>query len=338
MAHYEENLMDEWEADEAEGQSEAYDELDGLDEGDELEAVDGMDELDELDEGDEMDGLDEAEGMDSWDEYEEGDESSGEDSIDQALAFALAAEDSDEFFRRLARVARRVVSTAANVARRAAPIIGQVARAAAPILSVIPHPAAQIASRVAGVLGRLQMEGASEEEALEAMSELAARHRSVAPIAAAIAARALMRGAAATATPAARARAVHQVRQAAQTLVNARGPAAVRALPRVVRSVRRTAAVRQTPTRQRPQVALNTARRVAANPTMLRRLARPLPRGNAIVARVVRGTGSGVPGVTPNVNWGSGNMGVPRCNCGASHGPNRGRSFVIRGPVRITRL
>lgn len=243
--------------------------------------------------------------------------------MDEALAFALAAEDSDEFFRRLARVARRVVRTAATVARRAAPIVGRVARAAAPILRVIPHPAAQIAGRVAGVLGQLRMEGASEEDALEAMSELAARNRAVAPIAAAVAARALMRQAAATAPAAARVRAVRQVRQAAQTLVNTRGPAAIRALPRVVRSVRRTAAVRRTPAQQRPQVALNTARRVAANPAMLRRLAQPLMRGRAIVARVMRGTGGGA-------------LGVPRCNCGGAG--RRGRTFVVRGPVRITRL
>ena len=154
MAHYEENLVDEWDAGEAEGQSEAYDEMDELDEVDELDEGDDMDELDELDEGDEMDALDEGDEGDSWDEYDEADESGEESSMDEALAFALAAEDSDEFFRRLARVARRVVRTAATVARRAAPIVGRVARAAAPILRVIPHPAAQIAGRVAGRLGR----------------------------------------------------------------------------------------------------------------------------------------------------------------------------------------
>ena len=199
MAHYEENLVDEWDAGEAEGQSEAYDEMDELDEVDELDEGDDMDELDELDEGDEMDALDEGDEGDFWDEYDEADEFGEESSMDEALAFAPAAEDSDEFFRRLARVARRVVRTAATVARRAAPIVGRVARAAAPIVRAIPHPAAQIAGRVAGVLGQLRMEGASEEDALEAMSELAARNRAVAPIAAAVAARALMRQAAATA-------------------------------------------------------------------------------------------------------------------------------------------
>ena len=141
MAHYEENLMDELDEAEAEGMAESYDEMDELDE---FGEGDGMDEMDELDEGDAMDALDEGDEMESWDEFDEGDEAGDESSVDEALAFALAAEDSDEFFRRLARIARRVVSTAANVARRAAPVIGQVARAAAPILSVIPHPAAQL--------------------------------------------------------------------------------------------------------------------------------------------------------------------------------------------------
>jgi hypothetical protein len=327
MANYEENLLDEW--DEAEGQAESYDEMDGLDE------LDAGDEMDEMDEADEMEGLEESEELDSWDEFSEGEEEEEGSSMDEALAFALAAEYSDEFFRRLARVARRVVSTAANVARRAAPIIGQVARAAAPILCAIPIPQAQLAGRVAGVLGRLAMEGASEEEALEAMSEMAARHRSVAPIAAAIAARALLRQAAPTLPAAARAAAIRQVRAAANTLINSRGPTGVRALPRVVRSVRRTAAARRTPAQVRPRVALNTARRVAANPAMLRRLAQPLMRGRAIVARTARGTGFGVPGIAgPGIG-----AVVGGCNCGGSgHGYARGRSFTIRGPVRITRL
>lgn len=284
MAHYEEDLIDELETDEAEGMSEAYDELDSLDEGDELDSLDEGDEMDELDEAeDEWDEGDEAEG-DEWDEYDEAsDEEADEAGIDQALAFALAAEDSDEFFRRLRRIAGRVV----RVARRVAPIAGRIARVAAPILRVIPHPAAQVAARVANVVGRLRMEGASEEEALEALSELAARNRAATPVAAAVAARALVGRAGAVMPPQARIRAVRQVRRAAQTLAAAR-PQAIRALPRVIRSVRRTAAVRRTPAGVRPQVALNTARRVAASPAMLRRLARPLGRGRVLIGRLVR--------------------------------------------------
>src|SRR5262245_23697622 len=108
MAHYEEDLIDELETDEAEGMSEAYDELDSLDEADELDSLDEGDEMDELDEADELDEWDEADEADAdeWDEYDEASDEEGEEAgIDQALAFALAAEDSDEFFRRLRRIA-----------------------------------------------------------------------------------------------------------------------------------------------------------------------------------------------------------------------------------------
>ena len=57
MAHYEENLMDEWDEAEAEGQAESYDEMeemDELDEGDGMDEMDEGDEMDELDAGDEM--------------------------------------------------------------------------------------------------------------------------------------------------------------------------------------------------------------------------------------------------------------------------------------------
>src|SRR5262249_37137840 len=158
--------------------------------------------------------------------------------FEAAMAYALGAEDTDEFFRRIGRFLRGAARGVGRVVRRAAPVIGRVARAAAPILRVIPHPLAQGAATAANLLGQLRMEGASEDEALEAMAEYAARNPRVVPVVAGIAARALVRRAGPTLPPAARRQAVRTVTRAARTLVRRQGPAAIRALPRVVRSVR----------------------------------------------------------------------------------------------------
>jgi hypothetical protein len=90
----------------------------------------------------------------------------------------------------------------------------------------------------------------------------------------------------------------------------------------------------------RPRVALNTARRVAASPRLVRRLARPLVRGRAIVRQAVA-TGRVPARAVGGMRAPMGGMMRPR---GGMMGPmrrrggHRRRSFVIRGPVRITRL
>src|SRR5882762_1093055 len=289
MALYEENLYEDL-ADEAEGAADAFD--DGFEEYDEYDEADEADEADEFDEADELEAAD-ADGFDEFDEgdaemeaadfgdedidaYEDDSFEGDEDAFETAMAHALAAEDTDEFFRRVGRFVRR-----------AAPIVGRIARAAAPILRVIPHPVAQGAATAANLLGRLRFEGASEDEALEAMAELAARNPRVIPVVAGLAARTLVRRAGAAMPTAVRRQVVRNVARAAQTLVRSGGPARIRALPRVVRSVQRTAATRRTPPAVRPRVALNTARRVAASPRLARRLSRPLPRGRARVRQAV---------------------------------------------------
>ena len=334
MALYEENLYEDL-ADEAEGAADAFD--DGFEEYDEF---DEADEADEFDEADELEAAD-ADGFDEFDEgdaemeaadlgdedidaYEDDSFEGDEDAFETAMAYALAAEDTDEFFRRV----RRFV-------RRAAPIVGRIARAAAPILRVIPHPVAQGAATAANLLGRLRFEGASEDEALEAMAELAARNPQVIPVVAGLAARTLVRRAGATMPTAARRQAVRNVARAAQTLVRSGGPARIRALPRVVRSVQRTAATRRTPPAVRPRVALNTARRVAASPRLARRLSRPLPRGRALVRRAVAGGRALRPGMRGPMMRGM--RGPMMRGAGMRGGIGRaGRSFVWRGPIRIT--
>jgi len=314
MALYEENMFEDLAYDEAEGAADAYDEFDEFDEGDEFDEADELEAADEFDEGDEFDAADEDEGFDEADELEaaefdefgdvdayDEDGFEDEDALETALATALAAEDTDEFFRRAGRALRRAARGAVRVARRAAPIVGRIARAATPILRVIPHPAARAAATAAQLLGRLRFESASEDEALEALAEFAARNPAALPVVAGVAARSLVRRAGAALPPAARRAAVRTTVRAARSLVRRLGPAAIRALPRVVRSVRRTAAARRTPPALRPRIALNTARRVAASARLVRRLARPLPRGRAVLRQAIAGARGriGMRGVRP---------------------------------------
>ena len=331
MALYEENLYEDL-ADEAEGAADAfddgfeeYDEFDEADEGDEFDEADELeasdvDAFDEFDEGDaEMEAADL--GDEDIDAYEDDSFEGDEDAFETGMAHALAAEDTDEFFRRVGRFIRR-----------AAPVVGRIARAAAPILRVIPHPIAQGAATAANLLGRLRFEGASEDEALEAMAELAARNPRVIPVVAGLAARTLVRRAGAAMPTAVRRQVVRNVARAAQTLVRSGGPARIRALPRVVRSVQRTAATRRTPPAVRPRVALNTARRVAASPRLARRLSRPLPRGRALVRRALAG-GALRPGMRGPMMRG---MRGPMMRGAGMRGMGRPmRSFVYRG-VRVT--
>ena len=244
MALHEENMFDDL-ADEPEGAAEAYDEYDEMDEADaldeadetdELEEGEEVDELDEVDAIDESDAGDEYEETDAYDEYDEAEdegesEEAGEEALEDALAAALSAEDTDEFFRRMGRFLRRAARGAVNVARRAAPVIGQIARTAAPILRHIPHPLAQGAATAANLLGRLRMEGATEEEALEAMAELAARNPRVRPAVAGLAARVLVRRAGPALSPTVRRQAVRNAGAAARILVRGQGRTAIRPVP-----------------------------------------------------------------------------------------------------------
>src|SRR5215831_13160451 len=200
MALQAEEIYEELGFDEAEGAAEGFEEEESFEE---MEAAEEFEE----------------------DAFEEGEEFEDE-AFEEGMAYALAAEDTDEFFRRLRRLARR-----------AAPIIGRVARIAAPILSRIPHPAAQIAGRVAGVAGRLLPQAESEDEALDAFAELAVANPRAVPIVAGLAARTVVGRRGPMMSPTARRAAVRTVTRAAQTLVARGGPRAIRALPRIARTV-----------------------------------------------------------------------------------------------------
>src|SRR6476659_4527180 len=131
MDQFDNDVMDDLFYDSAEGpartafEDEAADEYDddGFDEGDDEflgrigAAVGGLLSGDEFDEGDEFEA----------DEY--GDEYEDIDSLEDAVADAMEAEDTDEFLRRLRRIARGAV----NVARRVGRGVGQAARVVGPI-------------------------------------------------------------------------------------------------------------------------------------------------------------------------------------------------------------
>lgn len=237
-----------------------------------------------------------------------------EESVSHTIASMLGAESEDEFLGNILRGAK-------NLVRKAAPIVGKIARGAAPILSLIPHPAAQGAAAVANVLGKLRAEGASVEDALEAVAEMASRDTRALPVVAGLAARSVLKDSAARLPPAQRQQAARAVTRAAASLVAAGGPAAVRALPKVVASVRRTASSNRTPPAARPQVLARTVARLAQNPSALRDLARPSARARQMLASISSSNGTASHG-----GYG-----------GAGHfgGYRRTRRIRISGPATI---
>jgi hypothetical protein len=326
MSALEEDLFEDLAYEEAEGMAEMEDELemdefDEFDEGyeDEFDVeafadedaldFDGMeDEFEAAGEYfDEFDAYDEFEGFDEFDEaaFDEADE-----ALDNVMAYALGAEDADEFFGRLFKGLKSIGKKVVSGIRKAAPVVGKIASGVSRVASMIPHPYAQAIGRVAGVVGkgarlaqRLRMEGASEEEALDAFAELAVRDPRALPIVAGLTARTVLKSKGARLSPAARKQVVKQMKGAAKTLVRKRGPAAVRALPKIARSVRRTAIAKGTPAVTAAKVVRKTASKVARSPTLTRKLARPSPKAKSMVKK------AGVGGK---------------------------RSYVIQGPTRIT--
>lgn len=299
-AMFDEDALDEMDSDVA-----YFDEEDAWDAGDdymdeELDALEGEDLYDEYEAGDAFD----EEGFDVYDEMDEGyDDYEAEDLFDSALAYALDAEDADEFFKKLWSGLKKVGRGVVRVAKKAAPVIGGIARVAAPILSKIPHPYAQIAGTAAGLLSRLRAEGATEEEALEAFAELAAKDPRALPIVAGLTARTVLKRSGKRMSMTARKRAVKDAKTAAKILVRRRGPAAIRAMPKIAAAVRRNTAAKGTPPAARTKVVKRAAAKVARSPSMTRKLARPSPKAKVLVKKVVLRTR---------------------------------RSFTIPGPARIT--
>ena len=227
------------------------------------------------------------------------------DAMEEAIADALEADDSDEFLRRVSRGLRRAASIARQVGRG----VGQVARVVGPIASAIPIPQAQLIGRVANVAGRLLADGADEFVALEDMLAFAEDEQAVdaaAPVIAGLTIRTVMPRVARL-DRVSRRQLVRSVSQSARTLARRHGPRATRAVPRVVQAVQRTAQRRRMPIRQLPQAVRRTTARVASSPTLVRQLSRSQRRTTPITHQRRARTGTGVP-----------------------------QRLVIRGPVEIT--
>ena len=215
------------------------------------------------------------------------------DAMEEAVADALDADDSDEFLRRISRGIR----TAASIARRVGRGVGQVARVVGPIASAIPLPQAQLIGRVANIAGRLLADGADEFAALDEMLEFAEDEHAVdaaAPVIAGLTIRTIMPRAARL-NRATRRQLVRSVSQSTRALARRQGPQAVRAVPRVVQAVQRTAQRHRMPAQQLPQAVRRAAARVASNPNLVRRLARPPSLTTSTTRQLRVRTGAGAP-------------------------------------------
>ena len=253
MDRFESDVMDDLMYDAAEGPTQdlgfdEYDEYDPYDEGDEgddeflgriLGGLGGLigggagqfdeyDEYDEYDEGDEYDDFEAADPYDEYDEY---------DPMEDLVADALDSDDADEFFKRLAGIAKRVGRG-----------IGSVARTVAPIASMIPLPQAQLIGRIAGVAGKMLADGADDFEAFDDLVD--GMDEDGIDAAAPVLAGMLVRRAvpAITRAPApVRKAAVKGVTKAVRKAVRRQGPPAAKAVARAVRATRRVVQARRIP-------------------------------------------------------------------------------------------
>jgi hypothetical protein len=228
-------------------------------------------------------------------DYGEFDEGDAFDLMEEAMADALAAEDTDEFLRRLRRAARSVGRVARTVGRG----VGQVARTVAPIARLIPHPAAQAVGRVASIAGRLLADGADELEALDELVDMADDEYFIdaaAPTMAGLAIHGTMPQTAASLPQPVRQQLVQATTQTARTLARQQGPQAVRALPGVVQTAQRVARRQGASARQLPQITRKVGARIARNPALLRRLLRANPALRQTVCAACAGTGARRPG------------------------------------------
>jgi hypothetical protein len=305
MSAFEQELYEDLAYEEAEGMSDLYDEdleMDEMDDYDEDESDDEFDDEDEFEESafyeDEFDEFDEVNEYDEFDEFDEDDEfeDEGEEALDSVMAFALDSEDADEFFKKLFRGAKKFAKKAVRVARKAAPIIGKIGRIAAPILSKIPLPQAQLAARVARLAGRLRAEGASDEEILEAVAEIATKDKRALPIVAGLTAQTILKGRGRAMSFPARKKVVKDMKKAAKTLVRKQGPKAIRALPKIVKSVKRTTARKPTPIKAKTMIVKRSATKVAKSPTLIRKLAKPKVKAIMAAKKVVRARSYTIPG------------------------------------------
>lgn len=267
MSSFDTDVMEDLYYDEAEGPSRHFDEYDefGEDEGDELLGA-GFDEAEE--------------GYEAYDDL--GDEDLL-DAMEEAVVDALEAEDTDEFFRRLARgirgIARRVgsgirgaVRTVGRGISRVAPVIGGIARTLGPIASLIPGVGTAVGT-AANVLGSVLP--ADEFDTLDDLFDYAEDEDAIdaaAPVIAGLTIRRVMPGVARL-PRGQRRQLVRSVTQATRAVARRQGPQAARAVPGVVRTVQRAVQQRRIPPRAAPRAIVRAAARVAQSPRLAQQMA-----------------------------------------------------------------
>jgi hypothetical protein len=311
MSALEDDLFEDLAFEGAEGEAEQEDYFEMEDYADGFE--------DEFEDGFEMEALEDEGNFfeDDYDAYEydayEEDEAA-EDAMESAMAYALGADEADEFFGKLVKGLKKVGGKVVSGIKKAAPVVGKIASGVSRVASLIPHPYAKAIGTAAGVVGKaanlaqkLRAEGATEEEALDAFAEMAARDPRALPIVAGLTARTVLKSQGAQLSPAARKQVVNQIKNATDNLVAKRGPAAVRAMPKIARTVKRAAAAKGISPVSAIKVVKRATGKVARSPGLARKLARP----NPAAQRMVRAAGGAGGTVAP-------------------------RSFTIPGPARIT--
>jgi hypothetical protein len=345
MDRFDTDVMDDLMSEGAEGPARSMDDYDLYDEADEGDTYDegdfgdddeflgpvasaaarpagGASSYDDIDEVDEVDEYDE-DGFDEVDSYDE-EVDEGDDAMEDAVADAMDAGDTDEFFRRLGRIAR-------GVGRG----IGRAARVVGPIASMLPIPQAQLIGRIANVAGRMLADGADEFEAFDDLVDGLDEDGidAAAPVLAGMIVRRALPGVARAARPVRRA-AVRAVSNAVRTAARRQGPRAARAVGRAVVASRRVVQRRRLPARQAVGVVRRMTSQVVRRPQTVRRLARPLvptarratPRGQA--ARVVART------VAPIARRAAATAPARRAG-GACPSCRGNRRILARGPVII---
>lgn len=260
-----------------------FDEADGFDEGglgfDEDVYEDAFDESDddmwEGADGDYYD--DEFDGFDAYDEFDEFDEEDAfedeademEDDLVDAMADALGAEDADEFLGKVFGAFKRIGKKVLRGARR---ILPHVAR-------MLPGPYGSMLSTGMRLLGRLRFEGGSEEEALDAFSELAAYDEAAVPVVSALALRALDKKKIKRLPKSKRKLLVKKITHATRQLMRkSRNPRVVRAIPIVVGKVRARTARSPMPMTAKAHAAHKIIKKVARSKRLAHKLAQTTPR------------------------------------------------------------
>jgi hypothetical protein len=237
-------------------QYDQYDEYDGFDAEDEYEdefdqAEDPFDEYDEL-------GMDHYSNMDLL------------DAMEEIVADALSAEDTDEFFGKLWRGIKKFGKGALKVAKKVGRGIGQAARVVGPIASMIPLPQAQAIGRVAGVVGKLMADGADEFEAIDELADFMDYDDidAAAPVIAGLTIRSTMPNISKFPLPQRR-KLLKTVSRATKRLMQQQGVGSAKIMPKVVQVAKKSA--RQMGLPLSKAIARTTAK-VAQNPMTTRRL------------------------------------------------------------------